>query len=308
MTNVKTLRLSDLLLAVLVTLIWGFNFTVIKVGLDGLPPVFLCFLRFFFSAVPAVFFLPRPNVPLRKIAAYGFVIFACQFALLFVGMHYGMSAGLASIVLQMQVFVTIALSVVIMHERPLKSQVLGAVIAFAGIVVIGVCAGGNVSALGFFLVLLAACAWGWGNMMARSICGVNILVLVVWASLFASAPLGLLSLVMEGRETIGAALVHINWLSAGAVLYLAYGATLFGYGVWSNLIIRYQVATIAPVTLLVPVFGLSCAAVFLGESLPFWKVEATLMVLLGLVINLCGPRLKKKSAKCEIARRLSGAA
>jgi len=291
---VKILRPSHLFLGVFVTFVWGLNFTVIRVGLDGLPPMFLCFLRFFFTAIPAVFFLPRPEIDFSRIAAYGLVIFGCQFSFLFAGMHYGMSAGLASIILQMQVFVTIALSIMIMHERPLISQMLGAVIAFAGIVVIGVSAGGDITALGLLLVLLAAVAWGSGNMIARSIHGVNAVALVVWGSLVASLPLLLLSFVLEGGAQITSSITHISWLSIGAVFYLAYPSTIFAYGVWSDLIRRYPAATIAPITLLVPIFGLACAALFLGEPMPFWKIEATLMVLLGLMINLFGPRLKRR--------------
>lgn len=289
----KTLRLSHLLPGILVTFIWGLNFTAIKIGLDGIPPVFLCFLRFFFSAFPAIFFVPRPEVPFSNVAVYGFVIFACQFAFLFAGMHYGLSAGLASIVLQMQAFVTIALSVIIMNERPLKSQLLGAAVAFAGIVIIGVYAGGDISVLGLVLVFLAAVAWGSGNMIARSIGMVNILALVVWASLFATLPLGLLSLFVEGRAEISSAIMHMDWLSAGAVFYLAYPATVFGYAVWSDLITRYPAATVAPLSLCVPVFGLACASALLGEPLPFWKIGAVLLVLFGLVINLFASRLKQ---------------
>lgn len=290
----KALKFSHLLLGLLVTFLWGLNFTVIKVGLNGIPPIFLCFLRFFFSAFPAIFFLPRPEVPFSKVAAYGFVIFVCQFTFLFAGMHYGLSAGLASIVLQMQVFVTIALSMVILHEWPLKSQLAGAAIAFAGIILIGACAGSEISMPGLGLTLLAALCWGYGNMIARSIGTVNIFSLVVWASLIATLPLGLLSLAVEGKTAIFSAVTHITWLSAGAVFYLAYLSTVFGYAVWSSLITRYPAATAAPITLYVPVFGLACAAILLGEPLPFWKIGAVLLILFGLAINLCGPRLSRQ--------------
>src|SRR5262245_40818110 len=95
---------ADILLALLVVLIWGFNFVRIKIGCQGLPPLLFAALRFACAALPAVFFIKRPAVPWRLLAGYAMFQFALQFTLLFSGMKLGFPPGLASLVIQLQAF------------------------------------------------------------------------------------------------------------------------------------------------------------------------------------------------------------
>lgn len=280
-----------LLAALGIVLIWGFNFVVIKVGLDGNPPIFLCVLRFTLAAFPAVFFIRRPAVPFRKVVQYGLVIFALQFAFLFSAMALGVSAGLASLALQVQVFVTIGVALVVLGDRPSVFQVLGALIAFLGIGVIALHAGGEVPAIGLVCVMLAALAWGSGNIVSKTIGKVDMLALVVWGSLVAIPPLLVLSLVIEGPARIVHSLVNLHWIPVASVAYQAYLSTLLGYGMWSWLLSRYSAATVAPLTLLVPVVGMASSALVLGEPLQAWKLGAAALVIAGLCINVLGPRL-----------------
>jgi O-acetylserine/cysteine efflux transporter len=146
-------------LAIAVAVIWGFNFVMIKAGLEELPPILLCALRFFFAALPAVFFIRRPNIAFRQVVAFGLVMFALQFTLLFLGITAGTTAGLASLLLQVQVFFTILLAVMFLHEKPSVWQIAGAVISFSGIGLVAVNLGGDISALGMGLIIAAAAAW-----------------------------------------------------------------------------------------------------------------------------------------------------
>lgn len=288
MTNLK---LRHLLAALGITFIWGFNFVVIKLGLEEIPPIFLCFLRFILSALPAIFFVKRPNLPWHKIFQYGLVIFAMQFAFLFSGMHFGVSAGLASVALQVHVFVTIALATAFFGERPATFQLLGAIIAFLGIATIAFNVGGDLTAMGLLFVLLAAMSWGVGNIIAKGFKGINVLALVVWGSLVAAPPLLLLSLVLEGPDRIAASLQHMSLLSVGAIAYLVYPTTLLGFAVWSWLMSRYPAASVAPLTLLVPIVGMTSSAIVLGEKLQDWKLLAALLVIFGLCTNVFGSRI-----------------
>jgi O-acetylserine/cysteine efflux transporter len=285
-----------LLLALCVVAIWGFNFVVIKVGLQEIPPLLLCALRFALAAVPAVFFIKRPAAPWRKVMLYGLVQFALQFALLFGGMKLGMSAGLASLALQVHVFVTIALAIAFLGERPSVYQLTGALVAFVGIGIVAFNVGGDVSALGLVCVLLAASAWGVGNLVSKQIGKVDMLALVVWGSLVAPLPLFAMSLLIEGPTLIMHSLTHISWQGAASVAYLVYPATLFGFAAWSWLLSRYPVATVAPLTLLVPIVGMLSSALVLGESLQNWKLLAAVLVMAGLCINVLGPRWKMRKA------------
>ncbi|HET6827031.1 MAG TPA: EamA family transporter [Ramlibacter sp.] len=277
--------------ALLVVLIWGVNFVVIKVGLREVPPILLAALRFLLAALPAVFFIARPQVPFARIATYGLVMFSLQFALLFGGMFLGMPAGLASLALQVHVFITIALAMAVAGERPSAPQLGGALLAFLGIVVIASRSGGEATALGITLVLLAAAAWAVGNLLSKRIGAVDPLALVVWGSLVAFGPLLLLSLALEGPARVLSSLSQLSLAGLGSIAYLVYPTTLLGFGIWSWLLKRHPAATVAPFTLLVPVVGFTSATLLLGEPLQAWKVLAALLVLAGLAVNLFGARL-----------------
>ena len=125
------MRLSDILLAISVAAVWGFNFVVIRMGIDAFPPLLFSALRFTFAALPLVFFLPKPNVSWGIILGIGLILGVIKFALLFIGMDVGLSAGLASLVLQSQAFFTVILASIFLAERPSPLQVTGILVAFA---------------------------------------------------------------------------------------------------------------------------------------------------------------------------------
>lgn len=288
------MRLRDLLLALTVVFIWGVNFAVIKLGLRQVSPLGLGIARFFLAAFPWVFFVERPKVPLRLVAIYGLLIFAMQFGFLFTGMKLGMSAGLSSLILQLQVFFTIALSVLVLEEKPTPWQLGGALLAFSGVALVAAHIGGDVTAIGLVLLVAAAASWGGGNVASKRISqhsgSVNMIGLVVWGSLFALPPLFVVSLMLEGRELLNS-FIGLDWISAGSIAYIVYLSTLFGYAVWSGLLGRYPVNTVAPFTLLVPVFGFLGSTIVLREPLQGWKLAASGLVIAGLCLNLFGARL-----------------
>jgi O-acetylserine/cysteine efflux transporter len=283
-----------IVLALAIVAIWGVNFAIIKLGLRQVSPLALGVMRFFLAAVPWIFFIPRPNVPLRMIVAYSFLIFALQFGFLFTGMAVGMSAGLASLILQLQVFFTIGLSVLVLGERPTLWQLAGAVLAFCGVGFVAFNVGGEVTLIGLVLVVAAAASWGGGNVVSKRIsqkfAAVNVFGLVVWGSLFALPPLIAVALVIDPRGFLDS-FTHLDWVSAGSIAYIVYLSTLFCFAAWSGLLARYPVSTVAPFTLLVPVFGFLGSAALLGEPLQGWKLLASSLVIAGLCLNLFGPRL-----------------
>jgi O-acetylserine/cysteine efflux transporter len=282
---------KDIGLATLVVAIWGFNFVVIKVGLKEIPPILLCALRFFLAAFPAVFFIKRPAVPFRSVMAFGLVMFASQFALLFSGMYAGTTASMASLVLQVHVFFTVALAVVFLAEQPSVWQIIGALTAFSGIGLVAAHTGGEISALGLILIGAAAASWGIGNLIAKKLGKVDMLAMVVWGSLVAWPPLLLLSYLLEQGSWSLEGMAHLSWPTIGAVGYIVYLSTLLGFAVWSWLLSHYPAATVAPFTLLVPVFGFTSSALALGEPLYPWKLAAAILIIAGLCINLTGARI-----------------
>jgi len=283
-------------LALLVVAVWGTNFVVIKLGLAHLPPLLFAALRFTFALLPAVFFLPRPAVPWRNLAAYGLLIGVGQFGVLYLAMRGHITPGLASLVVQTQVFFTIGLAMRGGGEvvRPFQWAALG--LAVAGIVVIGSHTGGDTTVAGVLMVLFAALSWAGGNIVSRAAGRVNMLAYVVWTSAFAVPPLFLLSWWFEGGAAIEAGLRQADAVTWASVLWQSVGNTLFGYAAWGWLLARHPAATITPMALLVPVFGMGASSWWLGESLPAWKLVAAGLVMAGLALNLLWPRLRRAPA------------
>ena len=280
------LPLRHFLLALGVVAIWGSNFVIIKLGLMHLPPLLFAALRFTCAAIPLVFFLPRPATSWRNLVAYGMFIGVGQFGLLFLAMQGQISPGLASLVVQMQVFFTIFLAMRITHEHVKPVQWLALALAAAGIVVIAAHTDGSTTVSGLLMVLLAALSWACGNMVVKRAGKVNMVAYVVWTSMFSVPPLLVLSLLFEGWPAIVAGLREADATSWFAVVWQATANVMFGYAAWGWLLARYPAATVTPMALLVPVFGMAASSWWLGESFPLWKLIAMALVMGGLAINL----------------------
>ena len=291
------LSLRHLLLILVVVAVWGTNFVIIKFALAHLPPLLLAALRFALAAFPLVLLVRRPQVGWRNLALYGLAIGVGQFALLFYGMQRDITPGLASLVVQAQVFFTVALAVVIDKERLRPYQWVAALIAITGIVIIASHTDGHTSGLGLLLTLGAALFWALGNVASRAAGPVNVLAYVAWSSLFAVPPLLLLSWWLEGWPRIASGLAQADAATWAAVAWQSVGNTIFGYGVWAWLLARYPAATVAPFSILVPVFGIGASALLMGEALPPWKLLATGLVMAGLALNLLWPRIAAMAKK-----------
>ncbi len=286
------LPLRHFLLALAVVTVWGTNFVVIKVALGQLPPLLFASLRFSLALVPAMFFLPRPAVCWQNLALYGLLIGVGQFGLLYVAMNGHISPGIASLVIQIQVFFTIGLSMRISGERVRVFQWFALLLASAGIAIIVLHTDGTTTVFGLALILLAALSWAGGNMAAKHGAPANMLAYVVWSSAFAIPPLFALSLAIEGWDAAVAGVRHASLLTWAAVAWQSWANTLFGYAAWGWLLARHPAATITPMALLVPVFGMGASALLLGEALPAWKLAAAALVMAGLALNLLWPRLR----------------
>jgi O-acetylserine/cysteine efflux transporter len=295
------LAARDLALILVVVALWGFSFVPIKVGLREVPPFALAGLRFLFAALPLVFFVRRPRMPVGVLVAYGLSIGVFQFGLLFLGMKLGMPAGLASMVIQFQVFFTIGLGIAFLGDRLHAESVVGALISTLGIIVLAIFklqGGASSTFVGLLVVLIAAFAWGIGNIVAKGAARrheADMFALVVWSSLVPPLPLFAVSYAFEGGTDAFAAVASASALTWGCVLFIAYVATLFGFASWARLLHRYPTALVAPFGLLIPVSGLASGAVFLGESLAPMQAVGVGLVFAGLAVNVYGGRLRVRA-------------
>jgi len=284
-----------LLLALVVVAVWGTNFVVIKWGLAEFPPLTFAALRFTFAVLPAIFFLKRPNVSWWNLAAYGVLIGVGQFGLLYIAMRGWISPGLASLVVQVQAFFTIGFAMLLAGERIRGYQLAALALAAAGLGWLMLHTNAEVTPIGLGLVLCAALGWAGGNTVQRAAKPENMLAYVVWASLFSAPPLIALALWAEG-PLVAYSIQHANAGGWAAVLWQSVGNTIFGYTVWAWLLARHPAATIAPLSLLVPVFGMGASAILLHEPLTSWKLTAAVLVLGGLALNTLWPRFAQRRA------------
>ncbi|ECE6741456.1 O-acetylserine/cysteine exporter [Salmonella enterica subsp. salamae] len=290
---------KDGFLALLVVVAWGLNFVVIKVGLHHMPPLLLAGLRFLLVAFPAIFFVARPKVPLTLLLGYGLTISFGQFAFLFCAIKFGMPAGLASLVLQAQAFFTMALGAFVFSERLQRKQLAGIALAIIGVLVLIEASlnGQHIAMSGFMLTLAAAFSWACGNIFNKKIMQHSprpaVMSLVVWSALIPILPFLLSSLLLEGAAHITQSLITIDMTTILSLLYLAFVATILGYGIWGALLGRYETWRVAPLSLLVPVVGLASAAVLLGETLTGMQLAGAVLIMAGLYINVFGFRVRR---------------
>lgn len=285
------MRPLHLALAALVAAVWGLNFVVIEIGLGHFPPLLFSALRFLVAALPAVFLVGRPKVAWKWIIGVGLALGVAKFGLLFVGMDQGMPAGLSSLVLQVQAVFTVLFAAVALGERPGGVRVLGMAVALAGVGVAAVDEGAGGPVLAFVLVIAAAACWGVSNVLTRKAAPSDPLNFMVWVSTVPVLPLLGLSLLFEGWDRDTEALAALDWSGVGSIVYVAWIATVFGFGAWGFLLRHHPASSVAPFTLLVPVFGMSSAALLLDESVsPLRWCAAALLVGGVALTSLAGRR------------------
>jgi O-acetylserine/cysteine efflux transporter len=280
------MKLRDIFIALITVLILGTSFVAVKLGVGEIPPLLLTSLRFFFAAVPAIFFVKRPEVPIRFMVSFGLTMGAVQFALLYTAIRLGMPAGLSSVILQMQVFFTVLLAFICFGEKPLPLEIAGGLVALVGVALIGVLENSAVELVPFALVSVSALAWACGSIISKAARPCSAFAFVVWSCPVSPLPLFVLSLLIEGHAPIMAALLHPSMASAGAVMFLAYATTLGALGLWTRLLSRYPTAAVAPFGLLVPVVGILSTHLLLGEQITRIEIIGSGLVLAGLILNV----------------------
>lgn len=290
----RPLSRGDLLRALAVVVIWGLNFVVMKLGLQGLSPMLLGALRFCAASLPFLLFVPRPSMPWRFVVGYGLAQGVGQFGLLFLGLQLGMTAGMASVVIQTMAFFTLLLAAPFLGERARPWQWSGLVLAFAGLMSIGMAHGegpGQMTLVGFVLTLGAAFMWAVSNLVARraALAGAYApFPFIVWSGVVPIVPFFALAVLMDGGSAVVQQLRSIDATALLAVGYLAFLATLLAYTLWTQLLQRHPAGRVTPFSLLVPVVGLWAAHAFLGEVPTLLQWLGVVAVLCGLAVNQTG--------------------
>ncbi|WP_432723868.1 EamA family transporter [Jeongeupia wiesaeckerbachi] len=291
------MKMRDVLAAILVTGVWGVNFSVIKLGLNTLDPFVLAGLRFLFCAIPAVFFIRKPDVPMKVVALYGVLFGVGLWGMVNLGVRLGASAGVSSLALQFSAFLTIFMGYVFLKEKISRQQLIGFTLALAGLIFILSLTDGSVTLLGLAMVLFGAVNWSLANIVMKKSKTKNVFGFLVWACLFAPVPLFFMAYLAGGAKVYMNLNDNLNAMAIFSVLFQAYPTTLIGYWVWNSLLSKYPVSSVAPLSLLVPVFGFAGSAVIFGEVIGGEKIAASLLILSGLTVALYGNKVKNLLAR-----------
>jgi len=283
--------IHSVLLAILVTAIWGYNFIVIHYGLGEFSPMLFGSLRFLFAALPAVFFVGRPTTPWRGILFYGLYM-TLEFGVLFLAMHLGFPPGLASVVLQTQAFFTLIFSAWILKDRPTPAQWAGVLVAFIGMVILS----GQTEAQGgwltFSMIMFCAIIWGASNILVKVISPPDAVNFIAWSSVVPPIPLFFLALFADGSEKVFQSLLHVRAAGWFSLIYIGWICTVIGFGIWTTLLRKYSANKVAPFTLLVPFFGVTASHFLLGEQFTRNQLVGSALLIVGLVFT----NLRKRPA------------
>ncbi|MGZ5200380.1 MAG: EamA family transporter [Telluria sp.] len=287
----------DFLAALGVVVIWGTNFIAMKFGLRELGPFQLGAARYLFAALPLALFVKPPRMAPKWVLLYGLFQGVGQFGFLFVSLKVGMSAALASVLMQTQVFFTALLSVMLLRERigaPLRR---GLALAALGLGCFGAsyAMGGAANAttpLGFILVLGSAAMWAASNIVVRRAQAdtprFDVIPFMVWSSIVPVLPFVLLSLAFEpsGAHWNLARLSWKTWLS---LAYLAWVAHILAYALWTGLLKRHPANRVAPFSLGVPLVGISTGMLVLGDTIGPWQWAGIALVAAALASVMLVP-------------------
>jgi O-acetylserine/cysteine efflux transporter len=279
---------KHVVLALLITAIWGLNFSIIKLGLKSVDPFVLAGIRFTLCALPAVFFIPRPKVKLSYLAAYGLLFGVGLWGVVNLGIQAGLSAGIASLVLQLSAFFTILLGAVVFREPVSRFQYAGILLALSGLACIVTITDASATLAGVALVILGAASWSIANIVIKRSGTKEVLGFLVWSSLFSPIPLFAIAWIEHGAAGYLQTFARIDGMAVFSILFQVYPTTLFGYWIWNSLLKKYPVSTVAPLSLLVPIFGMLGSMLVFGEHIGATKLFATLFIVLGLITGLYG--------------------
>lgn len=277
---------KHLILAVLVTAVWGLNFPITKLGLAAIDPLLLTALRFTLAALPWVFFVKRPPIAIKWLAAYGLIFGVAMWALINLGIEWGVPPGTAALLIQFSAFFTMGWGVLLFREQLSYAQMLGMGLAVLGLISIILASPGQGTTLGYALLLVSALSWSVGNVIIKQSKVREMFAFVVWASVFPPLPLLLLTWLAHGSAPFTAQVTHFEWVALFSLLFQVYAATHFCYWGWNLLLREYPVSRVAPLSLLIPVFGIAGSMLILGHRVGASEGVSIALILSALVVGL----------------------
>ncbi|WP_298942246.1 EamA family transporter [uncultured Psychromonas sp.] len=287
------MKKNDLILGILVMIVWGLNFSVIKLGVNEIDPLLLTALRFTLATLPAIFFVKKPEVSWYYLIIYGWLFAIGIWGMATWSIQAGLSAGMASVLLQMNVVFGLFLGYFLLKEPLPLNKVIGSGIALAGLLLSLTVTDGSVTQLGLMLILFAAISWSLASITIKKAGTKQVFAFSLWAMAFAPIPLFLIVYLQSGSDAFIQLSTQLNERVIFSVLFQAYPVTLLGYWIWNRLLVSYPLTTVAPLTLLVPIFGLLGGVLFYQEEVGMIKFIASVCVISGILIGFINLKKRK---------------
>jgi O-acetylserine/cysteine efflux transporter len=275
------------IMALFVPLLWGLGFVFAKGAINHFPPILLMAFRFSLTALVLVWFTPLPLGKFFQLFKIAIVAAAIQYSLTFTGVK-GLEAGLASIIVQLEVPFLVILGALLLREKPGYKKWIGIAISFVGVATMSQQDELSGSFISIALVLGGCFAWALGQVMIRKLKDVSGMQVTAWIAVFAAPQLFFMSAVFEDGQV--EAIRTANPLVWWTVLYLGLIMTCLGYYFWNTLIRHHDVSKVAPFLLLLPVFSVLGGNVFLGETITIEKFYGGATILLGIGVIVLNPK------------------
>jgi drug/metabolite transporter (DMT)-like permease len=246
--------------------LWGFNFSVIKLGAMQIDPILLTALRFIFAVFPAILFVRRPPEAIGYLIAYGLIFGLGVWGMMVWSINLGVSAGMAGLLMDMSIISSLVLGYLLLKETITFNKVFGAILAVGGLLVSMALTDGSVPLRALPLTLIAALSWSLMSLVVKKSETKHVFAFSVWGMLFAPFPLILFAYLLNGTQPFVDLPSQLNSQVWFSILFQAYPTTLLGYWVWNRLTMKYPLTTMAPFTLLTPIFGLIGSVIFYNEG------------------------------------------
>lgn len=267
------------LFALFVCFIWGINFAVMKIGLMQLDPFLFGLIRFVIVLACLLPWLKIVPGAMMKLFILGMLIGGVQFALIFLGMDMTEHVSAMSIIVQMNVPITLILAHFILSERMSYWRTGAILIAFSGVIIITLEPDILEEGLVVFIILLATVFYSIGVILMRKITEIPVFQTQAWVAFYSIPVFFSMTLIFENNQIEQMRNLDVTGISM--VLYTSLLSTIVGYGGMNYLLRRYPVTLISPFMVSVPVFATISSVMFLGETL-------SVKFILGSSITLCG--------------------
>ncbi|NAX47490.1 EamA family transporter [Photobacterium halotolerans] len=280
---------KDACLGLFVMFIWGINFSVIKLGVSQADPLLMTAIRFTLATMPLIFFVRKPDVAWRYLVSYGVLFGVGVWGMASWSITAGLSAGMTSVLLQTNVIFGLFIGYLVFRDRFTIHKLIGALFAFTGLALSLMATDGTITLKGVALVMISALSWSLVSTLVKQSGTRQPFAFSIWGMAFAPLPLLLFALSLNGTDIITTTINSWNGYTTFSVLFQAYPTTVFGYWVWNRMLVKYPLSTVAPVNLMVSVFGLLGGYLFYGEHVGALQVISAAMILAGVLIILLKP-------------------